>query len=236
MDDFSYDCMVKKRIASGDRHRKRGSKSKRCSLGSDNLTPAQWRKKNGEVITMNMNQPTTWEQFKKCSADLQKMYLKSLCDKFSCTKSDLANMFGVRTAVFDHQIKLIGFTYSGWGRGRFMSKEQRAAFNVWVKGEDDVKPAKAEKNNKKTEPNVEIKPETPPVEVVHVIEEVTATVEPEEVKPEIHQSETIVDEDVNVSQMSFSFSGVPSAAKLAELLKMVTSPKNAKVTLTVEVQ
>ena len=41
MNDFDYDALQKKRIAAGARHMKRGSRSKRCSLPSDNLTPSR---------------------------------------------------------------------------------------------------------------------------------------------------------------------------------------------------
>ena len=60
MNDFDYDALQKKRIASGAFHMKRGSRSKRCSLPSDNLTPAQLKRRNGPVSTYKLDQPMSW--------------------------------------------------------------------------------------------------------------------------------------------------------------------------------
>ena len=58
MDDAVYtfvqDSKEKKAIGRGARHRVRGSKSKRCSLPSDGMTHAQWKRSNGPVITYNL--------------------------------------------------------------------------------------------------------------------------------------------------------------------------------------
>lgn len=59
MNDFEKEVREKKSIASGARHRVNGSKSKRCTLPSDYLTPAQRKKLNGEVYTVNLNKPIT---------------------------------------------------------------------------------------------------------------------------------------------------------------------------------
>lgn len=57
MDDFTYDCWQKKQLAQQARHRKRGSKSRKCSLPSDNLTKKQWKERNGKTLSINLNQP-----------------------------------------------------------------------------------------------------------------------------------------------------------------------------------
>ena len=76
LNDFDYDVMQKKRIASNARRRVCGSKSKFCGLPSDHMTHAQWKKHNGEVKTVNLNQPMSWQAFKDVPNDLQKEYIQ----------------------------------------------------------------------------------------------------------------------------------------------------------------
>ena len=71
MDDFTYDCWQKKQLAQQARHRKRGSKSRKCSLPSDSLTKKQWKERNGKTLSINLNQPTSWEIFKEVSKQTQ---------------------------------------------------------------------------------------------------------------------------------------------------------------------
>ena len=71
MNDFDYDVLQKKRTAAGARHMKRGSRSKRCSLPSDNLTPAQLKRRNGPVSTYKLDAPMRWDDFKAMPVDLR---------------------------------------------------------------------------------------------------------------------------------------------------------------------
>lgn len=95
MTDFDYDVMQKKRTATGAFHRKGGSKSKKCSLPSDNLTEAQRRKLNGPVTSVKLDQPMKWDEFKALSDDLKREYLKSLMETYQASQEMLAKMFGV---------------------------------------------------------------------------------------------------------------------------------------------
>lgn len=131
MTDFDYDVMQKKRIASGDRHRKRGSKSTYCGLPSDHMTQAQWKKRNGEVKTMNLNEPMNWTAFKAMPQDLQVEYVQKLVDRFHCTMTDLSTMFGVQTMAISRRFKEIGV--SGlFQRGKKMTSECHQAFKDWL--------------------------------------------------------------------------------------------------------
>lgn len=130
MTDFDYDVMQKKRIASGDRHRKRGSKSKYCGLPSDHMTQAQWKKRNGEVKVMNLNEPMPWKAFKAMPEDLQKEYVQKVDDRFHCTMSDFARMFQVQPVTVNRQFQSL--CVSGlFPKGKRMSTEQKQAFAVW---------------------------------------------------------------------------------------------------------
>lgn len=76
MDDFTYDVIENKRIASGARHRKRGSKSRRCVMPSDLLTAAERKRLNGHVKNYNLSAPMKWAEFKAMPDDLQLEYLE----------------------------------------------------------------------------------------------------------------------------------------------------------------
>lgn len=142
MTDFDYDVMQKKRIASGDRHRKRGSKTKYCGLPSDHMTQAQWKKKNGEVKTMNLNEPMSWASFKEMSNDLQREYVQKLVDRFHCNMRDFSYMFGVKPPTVSNYFKLAGVEMSSFGKGKCGSKQDRVAFNEWAFGRASGEPDK----------------------------------------------------------------------------------------------
>lgn len=93
MDDFTYDCLQKKRIAQSAK--KRVGLRKGCTLPSDYLTPAQKKKLNGDVISVNLNKPISYKYFKTLSTDMQEMYYNHLVDEFGVFQADIAKMFGI---------------------------------------------------------------------------------------------------------------------------------------------
>lgn len=96
VDDFTYDCWQKKQLAQQARHRKRGSKSRKCSLPSDSLTKKQWKERNGKTLSINLNQPTSWEIFKEVSKQTQEEYLNHLLAVYGANATSLATMFHVQ--------------------------------------------------------------------------------------------------------------------------------------------
>jgi len=139
MRDFDYDCMVKKRIASNARRMKNGSKSKKCSLGSDNLTEAQWKKKNGSVNVMNLSKPMTYKEVKALPADLQKEYVNKLLDKFGCTMSFLAKFWNVDVVTVKRLMETLNVDGNRFKRGNRMTAEQVALFNAWANEDTPVR-------------------------------------------------------------------------------------------------
>lgn len=111
---------------------KRGSKSKRCTLSSDVLTPAQWRKKNGDVKKMDMQKPTTLKDFRTWPVDLQKEYLQKYIDEFGCSQADLAQIFNVSPAGLQKHLREIAFDLSCFKRGGRMSSYNRQRFRAWL--------------------------------------------------------------------------------------------------------
>lgn len=127
MTDFDYDVMQKKRTAAGAYHRKGGSKSKKCSLPSDNLTEAQKRKLNGPVTTVNLNQPVSWKDFKPLSDSLKKSYLINLLNTYKPNGPMLGEMFGVSSKTVTDELHRLGLPV-----GKKGGKKSNAAKAAWA--------------------------------------------------------------------------------------------------------
>lgn len=133
MNDFEYDVMQKKRIAGMAKYRKCGSKSKKCSLSTDNMSRGQWEKRCGEVYTYKMNEPKSWEQFKGMPRDIQKDYLVYLMQKYNANTIALAGMFGVCPLTVRNYIKnnQLGISLKG---ARGMTEEQKVQWDSFLNG------------------------------------------------------------------------------------------------------
>ena len=144
MNDFDYDALQKKRIAAGARHMKRGSRSKRCSLPSDNLTPAQLKRRNGPVSTYKLDAPMRWDDFKAMPVDLQKQYLTNLVETYGATNEMLGDMFYVHPTYVGAMKKALGVVshnpHRVLGEKKAIRDHMWAAFcNGVVGGGDAVK-------------------------------------------------------------------------------------------------
>lgn len=137
MNDFDYDVYQKKRIASGDRHRKRGSRSKYCGLPSDHMTHAQWKKKNGEVKVMNLNEPMLWDAFKAMPDDLQKEYIQKCVERFDCTMTDLSKMFQVQPCTVSKKLKELELNHL-FTTGKRHDRAKAKVFQSWIGSEPSV--------------------------------------------------------------------------------------------------
>ena len=144
MNDFDYDVLQKKRTAAGARHMKRGSRSKRCSLPSDNLTPAQLKRRNGPVSTYKLDAPMRWDDFKAMPVDLQKQYLTNLVETYGATNEMLGDMFYVHPTHVGAVKKALGVVSHNphrlIGEKKAIRDQMWAAFcNGVVGGGDAVK-------------------------------------------------------------------------------------------------
>lgn len=137
MNDFDYDAMQKKRIARGAQHKRCGSKSKKCSLPSDNLTPAQKRALNGEVKQYNLNEPMTWEAFKAMPQDLQEKYVRDLHSRFNVGATTISReMFGLSECTLHVYAKHTGFNLAT--RTCRLSNSQRDVWERWLNREPEL--------------------------------------------------------------------------------------------------
>lgn len=210
MDDFSYDCMQKKKTASGARHMKRGSKSKKCSLPSDMLTPAQIKKKHGKVINMDMTKPTSFQDFKKWPVDLEREYLMRYVNELGCTIADLAQIFNIGYSSLRKLLVDIDFDMSVFQAGKRMSKENRFRFRQWL---STYRPdfQVAERDAQKGLP--------------------TASAEAERIEPETEKKEDAL---MGTPRVCMDFTGLLNVHQIANTLMSVANGKRVKVSVVIE--
>ena len=161
MNDFDFDVMQKKRTASSARHKRNGSKSKMCSLPSDNLTLAQQKKLNGECKSWNLNEPMDWETFKAMPHDLQVQYVKGLNSRFNVGMKAIGEeLFLQSENIVRYHFKRHGVKCDVVGSRR--SREMRLIWEAWLKREPAEEPEEAEEVAEVEEPAEE--PEKPAAE------------------------------------------------------------------------
>lgn len=91
---FVSDLKDKKAAARGAYAKKGGSKSKRCSLPSDHLTPAELKRRNSPVSTVKLNTPIDYTEFRKLTPSLQYFYLDHLIAHYGARRCDIKAMLG----------------------------------------------------------------------------------------------------------------------------------------------
>lgn len=133
--EFNSEVRSRKSLVASARHRVCGSKSKYCGLPSDYMTQAQWKKKNGEVIVMNLNAPQSWRQFKSMPTDLQREYIDKCIDRFGCSVPDFARIFGVSAVTVRSYFKTLGVSHQ-FVRGGRKSADEKQSFQDWLDSGD----------------------------------------------------------------------------------------------------
>ena len=128
MNEFDYEVLQRKRIANSAKNRKNGSKSKKCSLPSDGMSHKQWKERNGEIVSVRMNQPMSWEQFKKLHRDSQQLYICTLQDLYDASINGIAAMFEISVNTLKRYTDKRGLAIR-----RNMSKRSQAQQEVWRK-------------------------------------------------------------------------------------------------------
>ena len=102
------DIKRKKQACSGYRYKKNGSKSKKCSLPSDNLSKKEIKKMNGECKVYSINKPMAYKEFCAMPVDIQIIYLENLRDKYGASQSDIADMMGCKhTTLTKHRLRIL---------------------------------------------------------------------------------------------------------------------------------
>lgn len=138
--EFHYDVRSKKQLAASSRHKKNGSRSKKCTLTTDMLTNKQLRERNGDTIVYNLTKPMKWSDFKRLPDHAQEEYLSFLCDTFGTTATDIAKMFGViASTVLKHiASKNLDIQFQ---RGHRMSRSKKENWDRFLMPESvDMRP------------------------------------------------------------------------------------------------
>ena len=136
MNDFDYDVYLKKRVARGAFARKRGSKSKKCSLSTDHMTRKQWERMNGQVYTYELSKPMGWQAFKAAPKQIQEEYLNGLKDKYGVNIGALIGMFGVSRGTVSTYFKSSGLKVD-FPAGNKMNARETIAWDHFLHGSPD---------------------------------------------------------------------------------------------------
>lgn len=131
MNDFDHDVLEKKRLARNAKYQKKGSRSKKCMLPDDYLTPAQRNKLNGPVTTYKLGEPMDWKTFKSMPPELQKEYLIKLRDQFHIGDQQIADMMGVSKVTVGNYRKL-NLKIGTDGKRNRPTERQIEAFCDWI--------------------------------------------------------------------------------------------------------
>ena len=111
--------------ARGDKHKKRGS-GHYVRLPSDNMTRKEKNAMNGKCVSINLNEPTTWDEFREWPTDIQAEYIKKLEATYRVTSPLIAKMMGVSDIYFREYRRTKGFPSA---RGGFRNPD----LDAWEK-------------------------------------------------------------------------------------------------------
>lgn len=157
MNDFDYDVRQKKALARNAIYRKNGCKSKKCTLPSDKLSKAEWKKRNGEIMTYDFGKPISWKDWKAMPDDLQVEYFNGLKKRFpnipqSTMASDLFHVAGNTLSI---ELSRLGISGVRGGHKPMPSVETRNAWKKWILWNGmEPKPIPAHTPEKEEEPMV----------------------------------------------------------------------------------
>ena len=231
MNDFDYDVKQKKSIARGAYARKGGSKSKKCSLPSDLLTPAQKRKLNGPCDSVKLDEPMTWERFKDLPLSLAKEYVTNLRETYGATQKMFAQMFGVSPPFLSKTFGTMGFS-SLFSKSHGSVEENRIRQAKWdafcngVVGGSNLIIEDANDQIETANDQIEI-PDLPVLDTTDV--------------PDLTEEvcKSCVDDSVRskaptATNLCATFNGFPDLATLETFYRLVGTDK-VKVTINIEV-
>ena len=123
---FIADIKEKNSTKSGAYHRINGSKSKRCTLPSDRLTPAQLKRRNSPVESIKLNKPCTYAELKTVTPSLQFLYLDHLVHEYKARRVDLLTMLCISNTCLTKLQKRLPGKLIFQGKARQPSPEWQA--------------------------------------------------------------------------------------------------------------
>ena len=210
LNDFDYEAYQKGIIARGSKNKNRKYKN----WPAAHMSTRELQKRNGETVEFNMNQPMSWEIFKKICAQSQRDYIVNLVGSYNISMTDLSGMSGgCRYTIIRH------FTAAGltqyFAKGRKMNTQQRKAWNEFLN---------FSANNACAETDSETHADASDFEDEAVIQTVSDTSPSDCDDSEL--TPVSVGSDMMMGAFTFEFSGKLDPQALAEKLKAIL-PENA---------
>jgi len=145
---FKQTALERKRTARGAYAKKGGSKSKKVTFPSDNLSRSEKKKLNGDVMKYDLSKPMDWATFRGLPKDLRSEYLKKLGD-MGAHVDDVCDMFGTTKTAYAN------FAHKNHNGERFFHRyADNTPFMTWycdsIDGEKPEAEAEAPKPAEKT--------------------------------------------------------------------------------------
>lgn len=239
MNDFDFDAMQKKRIAQGAKH-KVGRRSG-CTLPSDSLTEAQKRKLNGPVVTLKLDEPMTWKDFKALPEDKRRLYAEHIKELYNPSWKQWGQLFHTHpNTVRQHFIRYTIADARGWGAST--TRADRARWDAFCNGVVGGRPG-TPVNTVTEDADDTVEPVNDAVETEEPVENAVPTT-PD--KAESVRDEAIGVDDllhyVSVKQSAkpavlsafrFVLNGVNDWESVFALLRGLTLPEKAEIVISV---
>ena len=134
MTDFDFEVKSKKELARSAKYKVNGSKSKKCTLATDYMTPSQIKKMNGDTVSFNINRPMTLKEFKKIPPSAGREYIMRLVDIYGCNYTTIAQMFGCCRAACSRLLSTSPYEIT-FSRGSAMTREKRKQWELFLAGD-----------------------------------------------------------------------------------------------------
>ena len=216
MNEFDWDVVQKKRVAKQAKYKNR--KKRGCTLPSDSLTPAQRKKMNGEVVTVKMNEPITWSDFKALKPDVAEEYYNGIVDRFGVGLSSIAKMMGADPSTLSKWGRLNGCKFKKvYARTGLDAIEK---FTRWYKVEDEPQLITINEEEYEAGPVMPYDPGDAPI---------PAGLLPQMDKP----TEPAPVPDSRIAQYTFRFTDVKKWDEILMFIKNMPLPENATVEIEV---
>lgn len=92
---YTFISDVKQRGSIARSGGRKGKSRRGCSLPSDNLTTKEKRQMNGDMVSISMDRPMSYEKFQTLSREVQKEYIQNMTDNYCGTTARIADLFKI---------------------------------------------------------------------------------------------------------------------------------------------
>ena len=204
MTDFDFEVKEKKSVANSAKNRV--GHRRKCTMPSDYLSESEKRKMNGNIDTINTNEPMPWERFRNLPTTLQQEYIESLVSRFHVGVKTVSEvLFNIGGSTLGLHLRRYGISVKGH-KGK-ISDENMARFVTFCNSGNHA------------ENETEYEPEP---------------VEPEQAKENPTVANESEDEHTSdVDSWAFTFRDVNDMKDILMLIRNLPLPRNATVHISV---